>query len=1013
MVVKILLNTFILETVNLNCFTKTIPKTKYLNYLKALGTCILILILPFSLLAKGKKSYVDSSNDNTVTGSSGTQHSTKHQSGKSSGDFFVSYLSLPYAHQKSIYQDIFINLSKEKPTNIIVTCFDITKPADSTEVFAVKAKLDKPRRGKLYSTLRLDDSKDSSRFQSVYKHIILQNGKLPAGNYRSIVRIRYKDTTITTSFTQTVDSMLSMSSSAHRAFDDVYSSQGEKSVLGISYNRVKAPISNNPQLSVKKLSKQVDGRFRKKGFSVRYRDLGEKTIADVFCRDRYVGYYEINHKEPLAESIKKRQARLSGNLSGGVNTNINNDKPIFAQLKELKNAKTRKEGKGNISITGNMASGQEENSAQENNFYEIAGELEAPIKNIPVTIEGYYTSQDQNRNAKASYIRLHYDAAEAKSGLLQMITGYNHKYKDASQQAGSYKNIYGTYLNNMQGEKDKLWSEVLANSAVPDAGRFKADTSGLYAAMTAAAIDKAGGKAEAAQTAKADYDKAIEKYQRIQELEKKIRHYNQLLTQYNENLRLDSMIAYDKLKDIDDGAEDMSYRRLAKSAQSLMPPGENKTALAGLTHLDIGIFSKQVSAYTINGQTIKGVDIGYDWGLFETAVTYGRIEYVSRDGTLDRYNGYSGRLRFRPGKKQQTSLIYYGYSPSGRMLREDGFFKNMDAHMPSFKNPINIVSVMHEGIVNKYVSMEAEAATSFRTADDVRTNNVQLSDRMSYRVQAIGQIPHTAIDLRAGYEHAGKHFENNTLPLNLSGTQRYNAAANGQFFKSFLTLGVEYNYILQQNFAGKSANSKWGFDIKTTSRRYPSASLSYKPFTTFRTIADTFNIPQRPVVGEVWTGKLTYQIKNKIASFRMTAIYNRNSATVDTNQSRSTIAQLNLIYTRGKTNLMLNAGRTQVQASSLSPVHLPTNFLTVAAGYIFNKQWNVSAGQDIGMTKAGLSRYAANIGAGYCFKKLPLAIRTGFRYNRYKLTEGGGWKQLYAGMLDMNWQFRFKMKEKA
>jgi hypothetical protein len=591
------------------------------------------------------------------------------------------------------------------------------------------------------------------------------------------------------------------------------------------------------------------------------------------------------------------------------------------------------------------------------------------------------------------------------------------------------ENIYGTYLGIMAKEKGKLWSDMATETGVDNIGKFKADTSGLFKEITSAcekklndslsgssknARDSKSKALEARQEAKERYGKAVDKYKRIQQVEGKIQHYNTLLQRYRDNNYYDSLVAYSRLKSIDhESLNEKSYKQLSKSASSLLPPGDNKTFIAGLTSLDIGIFSKQISEYTLNGQAIKGVDVGYDLGVCETGFTYGRVEYVSRDGMMDKYSGYSGRVSFKPVKGHKTSLIYFGYTPSSRMLNEDGFFKDVDIHMPAFKNnPINILSVAHSGEVSKNIKVGGEIATSYRMIDDFKREDTKIKDKMSYRIEAEGPIPQTTVDLKGGYERVGKHFENNTLPLTLSGTERYSTGATGQFLNNFLTLGVEYNYLVQQNFASKSVNSKWGFEVKTTSRRYPSASLSYKPFTTFRSFADTLSMPQRPILGEVWLGKLSYQIKNNVSALRLTAIYNRNTALVDTMESNSNIKQLNAIYTRGKVNLMLSAGQTQMSAGNISPMHGKSNFLAVGAGYNLNSQWNVSAGQDIGTTKGRVSRYAANLGCSYRFRNVPLSIRSGFRYNTYKISEAQTWKRVYAGMLDISWQFKVKMNDR-
>lgn len=942
----------------------------------------------------------------------------------------ICYPGLPYAHHKKIYQDLFIKNGGNKIKTVTISCFDVTGQ-DTIPVSSVSLKGRKLRRKKSYVNINMDSGGDSVTIHPLYKKIVLGNNNLPAGEYRIHLTVQYKDSVNRKEYGRTVDSMLSSGSGARRLFDEIYSGQGSKSLLGFSSARKQSPSRNNTPLVLKKSSRKIDAALSAKGFDVSYRDGEGKKLVDVYCRERYIGYYEIDLDEPIADKINERKARLNNNITTEVNTGLGNNKPVLSQLKELNREKKDREVTGNISLTGNMASGQEEYSQQENNFYEVTGQMEIPIMNVPVLFEGYYTSQDKSRIAKAGYFRLHYDSEQAKTQLMSLVSGYKNKYNRASSAGKSYQNIYGTYMGRAAGEKDKLWGELVKETDLPDLERFKADTSGLYEAILLAGekkinntLSQPGNPADSSmavekaqetqQAAMERYRKAAEKYQRIRELEEKVQHYKNLLAQYRENNYYDSLMAYEQLKDLDyTSMDDKSYQQLSKAAGSLLPPGDNKKFISGLKSLDAGIFSKQVSAYTINGQTIKGVDIAYDLGVIETGFTYGRIEYVSRDGFLDKYSGYSGRMSFKPARGHRTGIIYYGYTPGRRMLNEDAFFKDVDVYMPSFKNnPVHILSLTHQGEINRNIKLAAEAATSYRNFDEFSKGDMNISEKMSWRMDIEGSIPHTVIDLQGGYEHVGKQFENNTLPLNLSGTDRYSAGATGRFLKNFLTLGIQYNYLVQQNFASRSAHSKWGFDIKTTSKRYPSASLSYRPFTTFRSFADTLNLPQRPILGEVWLGKLTYQLKKKDYALRLTAIYNRNTALVDTMESNSNVAQLNAIYTRGKLNLLLCAGQTRVNAASLSPVHVKTNFVTVATTYNINPQWNLSLGQDIGMQKSGLSRYGANLGVGYRFKNAPLSVRTGFRYNSYRLSEVQAWKNIYAGLLDINWQFRFKMNDR-
>lgn len=980
--------------------------------MKPLGTYILSLLLPITALSQDRHGIINNIPSKILPSVFTAKQNNKTNAASDSS--VLLYLSLPYAHKEGVFVDIFLSPKDAASSNIVIACFDISNVKDSVKVFSFKLKTKSYNKKQPVRIVQLPQHQEGFYFNPVFRKIVSKNKMMPAGSYCYKLVFRNGDSSYTRFRSLAVDSLLQPGSDIKSKLDGSAAALKGKSIMGISLGSASKSLNRRKGGAMGVFERNSEKALRKMGMSVVDRTKDGKHIADIFCDSRFVGSYEIDTNKIVHNAMSGMQVPGTGMLPSGINTNLDGGKPIFAQLKSLKKQGGKKEGTGSLSVSGNLASGQEENSQNENNYYEIAGQLELPIKNIPVLIEGYYTSQDKNRMVKSSYFRLHYDTEQAKAELMKLISGYNNQYAQTLNRDQSFKGIYGTYLNSMNKEKDQLSASLLKESGIVDVGKFRLDTTGLYyELLTNSGISDVTDTADAKQSAKEKYNKVAAKYARIQELDAKIKQYSSLLERYHNNVQLDSLVGYDKLKDVGDGAsEDMSYRQLVKAAKGILPPGETNRFLTGLSNIDLGIFSKKISNYTINGQTIKGLDISYDLGLVETSFTLGRIEYVSRSGMLDKYNGYSGRVSFRPFKRQQTSLIYFGYSPSRKMLQDDGFFKDVDMHMPAFKNPIHIVSLKHEGALTKDLHVEGEVAGSFHSTKDFKREEPKLNDRLSYNLNVVGTIPRTTVELRGGYEHAGKHFENNTLPLNLSGTDRYTAGATGQFLKNVLSLGLEYNYILQQNFAGRSANSKWGFEVKTNMRRYPSFSLSYKPFSTFRNVSDTLSVPQRPIIGEVWLGKVSYQLRNKVSTTRFTFLYNRNTATADTMHSSSEIAQFNVLYAKVKWSLMLNTGLTNMHVETQLPVHTKTTFITIAASYKFEKNWQLSMGQDIGFARYGLSRYAANIGVGYKFKHVPVSVRSGLRYNRYKMTEGAIWKEVYSGLLDVNWQFRFKMKDK-
>jgi hypothetical protein len=290
------------------------------------------------------------------------------------------------------------------------------------------------------------------------------------------------------------------------------------------------------------------------------------------------------------------------------------------------------------------------------------------------------------------------------------------------------------------------------------------------------------------------YAKAMKRYEQVQKTEAQIQRYSKLLEQYRTTNYFDSALAYSKVKDLRSGS-DVTYKQMAKSASGLLPEGKAKTFIAGLTNFDAGIINKYSSKYTAAGQQLTGLDLGYDIGFAQVGLTVGRTEYAGRDGSLEKYSTYSGSMLFSPAAGQKATLIYYGYTPSKNMLKDDGFFKNTDIALPSFRAPVHIVSATYEGAIGKMVLIDAEAATSYRNGSGQLLKSSFNADHLAWHLNAEVQVPKTPLTGFGSYEHGGKEFQNSTLPVTISGADLYKAGVKGVFFHSFISAGVEFNHM--------------------------------------------------------------------------------------------------------------------------------------------------------------------------------------------------------------------------
>ncbi len=744
-----------------------------------------------------------------------------------------------------------------------------------------------------------------------------------------------------------------------------------------------------------------------KGLSTQEVTRNGATYSAIYYKSWFMGYVLQQDINTMKLSVLNEQQVLKNNPASLVQTSL----PQFTSVSsQFKNANTKRDKneeeqiEGSIDVIGNFSNGQEPNSVQDNNYQELRGDLHTKILNMPVVIEGYYTTQDRNRKAKASYIRVRYDLEKEKEKL--------------NKEVGNYKGMYERVGASGQGMTDGTTALLnqLQQQQVLSAHQFQSNyrISGDKLMASGGDVEVLAEGTDSATTAKLrkDKDEIKKRYQQMQETQAKIAKYQKLLDQYRNAQYFDSSLNYSKIQEAT-GTQDYSYKSLVKAASNILPESKAKSFLSGLTKLNVGILNDYESNYTISGQTLKGLNFGYDLNLFTVGLTAGKTEYVSRSGNVDRYNTYLLKVDFKPIGKQKIGLIYYGYTPTKQILDDQSFTK-ADVSIPSFRQPVHIISLTHSGTIVKGLQMESEGAYSYkntRANSDIDLHHTAIKTGLQY------ELPKIPVRLKAEWEHVGKQFENNALPYTRAGIDRYTLATDFSLFKSFLKAGVQFNRIQQTSFYSTGYNTKWGFDLQTKSKQYPNLLVSYKPFSTFRRAEDTFAVAQRPVFGSVWIARATYQFKRKPANHRFMLSYNRNKSTVDTLSYQSHTLQASYIYTSTKLTFTANSGW------SSQPYYMPdgsmlTNsvvFGGVSGSKKITKQLMVNLGQELAYAGFGLQRRATTLGLNYRFEKLPFTVYSQCRYSGIRANETTVIKNIWYGQLGVQCRFKTqtpKLKKK-
>lgn len=914
-----------------------------------------------------------------------------------------------------LFQELYYSCDSSFKGSVHIYCYKFTKENDSVLVYAQRNKKLNYKKG-VHTARVLYSQKDTGTYcLNSFYDVLNKTDHIPPGNYKTYITVEGSNSSYSRLILNNIDSDLTINSSIRKKINRTLWPQS-RNIFGISFGTktTRLPASKALDRSDRKMNKVLNAE----GLTSVQNNVNGKSCIDLYYREWFVGRYEAASDLSVSEQSQKQHNILAYAPGSLANNDLSIRPTLFAQFRDLKKEKKKDDyTTGEISYQQNFSNGQEQYSDQEDNFYQVQGMVEVPVADMPVMFQGMYTSQDEHRQIKASYFRIHYDIEKAKDQLNELIGSYKSKYSETISKSKGFDQIYGSYLNKLEGQKEQLEQELKnvpgINTAQPDFGQLKQKAKEAALKRNNNNSNSTGSK-KIADSIDRKYNKAEEKYDKLMAIVKQINKYKTLLEQTRNTNYFDSALVYEKIKDLQNN-DQLSYKQLAKKADKLLPDGNAKKFATGITNLDAGIFPKNQSPFTMSGQTMRGLDLGYDFGFCQAGITIGNTEFIGRDGSVDKYFSYALNANCKPYEGQQIGLIYYTYLPSHKMLSDD-FFKNADISASSFTSPVHIVSLTYTGKVSKYVAIQGELANSINQRDSAIENHLASGDKTAYNIDLSGNIPSTYITLDASYSKAGPGFQNNTLPITPAGTEQYRIAAKDEFFRSFLSVGIEYNYMLQSNFASSGGNKRWGFDIQTHTRRYPAIGLSYKPFSTFRSFSDTLNIPQRPIIGSAWTGKASYQLKRTGGrAYRFLLLYNKNTSIMDTINYASSLLQLTTIYTYKNLMLSGSLGQMQLSGTSASTVAtLPNNtkMFNLTASYNFNKAISLSAGQDIGVADFGFCRYAINGSTSYRLKKFPLIVRIYLRYNTYQADQWQPWQKLYNGSIDLTWQFKTRMQTK-
>lgn len=973
------------------CFTHTLIKQNNED-LKTLCAIIILLTLANSLFAqKASRLSFDNNESKQKVEQSIKKPSKKRKSTGAIPDAKIRFMvDWPGVEGNAVIQTLYSSIPTDTIVDVELLCYQITE-GDSILCYHSKFRDLDIKNGVSTNKLDLEKSLVGNSTDPTFFEIVRKFQVIPPGEYVTILRIFANDTVVITKneFHRDVDSILKQGSVLRETVNSHFldSKKRLRKAKTSSVTQLKRPL--NKPLSEEELGKAntaLNRKLKSDEVNTEPQVINGRSYSAMYYKNRFLGRYEIIQGPEMKTKIQGERSRVDKKPASLINTEFASFTNVTSGTKDVFKKKEKKNNnKGSIDITSNWANEQEPNSEQNNNFQEFRGQLSTTILKLPVNIEGFYTTQDKNRIAKASYLRVSYDVDRVKSQMSEEVNGFKSKYNESKSKVGNFDYATQAFLNSAKNEESKLCKELAEKYGIDKVqlDQSNGDVNALLANKTQLDISQK--------------DEILDKYAKIEKIQASITKYSGMANQYKDGIYFDSALVYDKLKNIEN--DDVSQKTVAKAAENMLPDGKTKKFLAGLTSLNIGILNEYESKYTLSGQTLKGGMIGYDFDLVKITTAFGKTEYVSRDGYVDRYNSSMLKFDFKPVFEQKMGLIYYINSPTKQVFQSDKFKK--DVSIPTFIEPVHIISINYEGKILSNLNFHSEGAASFKKSEktkDVNKDNTAIVSTLDYL------IPRIATSFMLEWEHIGKTFENNSLPYIRNSTERYSLAGKKTLFRSFLNVGIQYNFIKQSTFTTTGYSKKWGFDIKTNSKRYPNVFISYKPFSTFRSYTDTLIVQQRPMIGEVWIARASYRIKRKYISHNFTLVYNKNSSNLDTIDYTTSTLQGGYMLSTKNNVITTNVGWASLPVSN--QVNIKSYFLQVAFNRRFNEQLCMNVGQEISLAAFGLQRTSTSLGGSYSFVKLPVIFRTDLRYAKYKMNEFSNYKDIWAVQLGLNIYFK-------
>lgn len=692
-----------------------------------------------------------------------------------------------------------------------------------------------------------------------------------------------------------------------------------------------------------KIKKQLDVFFKKKSINPII-SIDKKSVSiEIYADSVYYGRYYISFKDLLDPKFLKQQIN---NYNSEIKEPLSNLISDFDQLQV-------EELQGSIGINYEYQNQPDLYSTLNPQNLELYSNLSMPVMGVPININAFYTNQDKNRKIKSSYLNFSYDTEILKQKYLELLEIGTQYYTNRKNESLSLIDNFESKLKN-----DKVNIETIKNNIkqtlideISSGARYLNDSINKVA-DSLVLIDDIDSIKMIYKQIKTNKDLVKSK---IEELENKVQEYEKYKNIFDRNrkvLNIDSIMYDDKIKYLKEEALDQLNFQQVKSRYNELLGIKNKfsSVTSLLNNLKIGTFSNALSKYTNSGQYMNGVSLGFDIKQVKLDVSTGSVKKNDFNNNTKKINTYSLALSTNLNKNTDISLSVFSYGSSKNELDISNESISKDLISNYVKSKFNeyskhqyIYSLMHTYAAG---NLRVQSQYAYSTNFHAKTNFI---DNSSFNVKAEYVLKTPSVLLGIDYEQIGGEFKNEVQDFLIKSSKLYKAYVATFFLKKKIKLNLSYNYLASDRSNSSLANQKLGVELATKFKSYPNISMSYKPYTTFRSLTDTFQIGQQQLVGSTTATRISYILKQQHHHYTISLNYTRNENKFDTILYDNNVKYLNIQYKNSlksysvNTNISINRTSSNVLNDTALLLNNTNNISIGFNANVFDNRMSISS----------------------------------------------------------------------